>query len=256
MDCATAREALNTDTVDGPAKAHLDTCPLCAVSVPGESSVSGALLVAIQADQAAEAGWKARLRNRSTTARLVVGALLSAALLTLVGVGTIKPNIALYPLPRLAIELGIVVAVVGLGLRFALWPLHRKPLGKFAIAAVGLGILVPIGLALAPMAHVPHPTGFVVPGEFAKKAIGCLIFGTVVALPVLITLLLAGRSRAAASRQALVAMAASAVGVGGLVLHCPITESAHMFAGHVPVAVLFVGMALVAFRIRNGKAQP
>lgn len=249
MDCATAREALNNHRVDEAAQAHLEHCPICALTLTSAEAAQLDLdaLAALQTQQDAERSPLAWLRNQRTRTRLLASLLITGAVLALVALTTRRVNFSLYPQPRMALELIALLAITALATQFALWPLHRRPIPRARLLALVAGLGLPLVLSLAPAAHVAHPASAIGAGaDFAARALACLTFGVIVGLPLLATVLLARRSHQRPTGPALAAIAGSTVGVAALLLHCPITEPMHLLAGHAPVALVLAALTLGA----------
>lgn len=116
-----------------------------------------------------------------------------------------------------------------------LWRAPMRPVARAVCFAIGLALLAwPV---IQPEMHVEHPASFAGRGEdFWKRALGCLAFGTVWALP------LWGLARWTARHRVVVPAAALWAGSGAmlaLAMHCPITYRTHLWVGHVGPVVLF-----------------
>jgi hypothetical protein len=100
---------------------------------------------------------------------------------------------------------------------------------------------------MAPQAHTAHPASLGGIGdEFVRRAVGCFVFGMLMAAPVLALLYLLDRGAHSSPLRAL--LGAAVAGVGGtlaLHVHCPITHREHLLAGHAGIT-LFVVAAYAA----------
>jgi hypothetical protein len=93
-------------------------------------------------------------------------------------------------------------------------------------------------IASLPPAHHDHAASLAGGGDdFVRRAVGCLIYGSTMAIPVALVLLLFGRERPSEPRAALLAVTAALVGFAAVAAHCPIVLSKHLWAGHVAVFV-------------------
>ncbi|MHC4473339.1 MAG: hypothetical protein ACYS99_20530 [Planctomycetota bacterium] len=164
-----------------------------------------------------------------------------------------------YPAVRMTV---VLAAFSGSALAagiFVLRPLHLpRPTGRVLPGFIGGGILLAVVFGLLPAAHAlteAHPESFEGTGaDFWPRAIGCLIYGTVMGLPVLGFLWLLGRGGKARSTTVLVGLTATALaGNVALQLHCPLVSQVHLLVGHagVPVALVLIGLPF-ALRRRTG----
>jgi len=262
MDCSEARRRILGGEAGGDDLArHLADCPACAALAEDDGAlarwledverppgVPGDLLAAVQQDLAGERGPRAGLRALTTPVRV---ALVLAAGLAVVGVGVLKlrPDLGVYPLWRLALELA-TLALLGAGAAW-LWlrPLHRPGLPRWVPAALlALALILPWVLSALPAAHVGHPASLAGTGDdFVGRALACFLYGSLLGLPLALLAALLGRGGRRLARW--VVLPAAAGGVAGLIslhLHCPLTSPAHLLAGHAPIVLVVVGMAVVA----------
>jgi hypothetical protein len=118
--------------------------------------------------------------------------------------------------------------------------------------AVAIGaLLAPTLFALLPEAHherLLHPESFADEGaQFWIRVVGCLVFGSLLALPFMASIaLLDRRDRLGRGRALLVALAGGATGNVALLLHCPLVSRDHILAGHATVPV-FLALLLCMF---------
>jgi len=83
--------------------------------------------------------------------------------------------------------------------------------------------------------------------DFGPRAMGCLIFGTLLALPTMLFLVAASRRpHIGAVGIALTAGAGGIVGTIGLLLHCPLVSVSHRIAGHGAVGLVATALLAIA----------
>jgi hypothetical protein len=166
---------------------------------------------------------------------------------------TPRPDLSVIPFGRLLADLVLLgVPLIAVIVAF-LHPLHRPPLSPtIRWVAIGLAMFVVVASASLPAAHVDHPASLRGVGDdFVPVALACFMFGVVVATPMVVIVRLFGRSGSGLRRffpTLLVAAIATLVGSIALYMHCPITASKHLFAGHVTVWLPFLAAALVLGR--------
>lgn len=268
FDCEEIRRALRGGSLpEGPeVELHLERCPGCA-ELLGDDATLGrelgrssralggdldvdALFGPLERAIGEEKGVRAYLRSRSSMLRLLLG------LGALLAVGVFKllkprPDLGVYPLGRLLLEIVALVSVSGLALWAWLRPLHKPALpGAFSWAVVLGGVMLPTVLAVLPAAHVAHPASVAGVGpELVPRAAACLIFGAMLALPVLGLAFGLSRDTDPDWPRLLLAAAGGALGGAfGLHLHCAITHNAHLLLGHATLPVLVaVGVLLPRF---------
>jgi hypothetical protein len=186
------------------------------------------------------AGW---LRSRATRVRWAF-ALLAIFVSAGLGLATLRPDASVYPLWRLGLELATATLAMLFGLSFFLRPIHRPRL-PVALTIVSGALLVILGLVQGalPAAHLAHTASLAGAGDdLVARAIGCLLFGAIIGLPA--GLLIYGLDRR--PRIGLLAgLIGGAAGLVGLHLHCPITHSAHLLAGHAPVPIVAGAVAFL-----------
>ena len=202
---------------------------------------------------------RSRLRELATPKRALLAALVvaTASLATLL----VTPRGDMDVVSPIRLFAGVMVlGVVGLAVALiVLQPLHRRPLPSSVAGAVAIAaLLAPTVFALLPEAHherLLHPESFADEGDqFWGRAGGCLVFGTLLALPFMATIVLLDRRDRLGRRRALqVALAGGATGNVALLLHCPLVSREHIFAGHatVPVFLALLLCTLVWYRHRR-----
>ncbi|MEM9193737.1 MAG: hypothetical protein AAGF12_31470, partial [Myxococcota bacterium] len=218
----------------------------------GKAPDLGAMLAEIKGKVDKERGVLAWLRSRPTWLRGLIAVSVLALYPILDVVLRPRPDLEVYPAERLWMTfaaLGLVGFAVALS---SLRPLHRPPLPKaLRWSLLAAAVLVPIIVAALPQAHAAHPAAIGgVGSELIPKAGTCFSFGAVVALPLffLIRALDRGTSTLA------IVLGAGAAGVGANLLlqnHCCITHPSHLLVGHASIAVLYVGIALIAVTFRR-----
>ena len=271
MDCGELRDAILRGDAPGPeAEAHGASCPPCAELIADAGALAHALPTAAPAPAAggfaavadrvhADRGARAWLASRPSTwrAALLVGGVALVAFGA--GLGAARPDLDVYPTARMALALGLLVAAILPLAWLALRPLHQAPLGGGRVA--GLAVLgavgVPLLLAALPAAHTAHPMATVPAGLFVSKALGCFVFGGLIALPLIVWAALLDRGGAPLRNPTLWALGVAVAALGAnvaLQLHCPVTEQAHLAASHAPVGLALVALtALVAVTWRRLK---
>lgn len=194
--------------------------------------------------EAQDASWLGRLRALPTPARvlLAAAAVLLAALFSVAF--TPRPELAQYPVGRMALVLGTLAVLAVLIVRMALRPVHRpQPAARSVLLLVAGALSATLAFALAPEAHTLLPHTVPAPGQSLwERARPCLLFGLGTGLPVFLALHALDRGARYAAW-----LATAALGLAGnlaLQLHCPLTGADHLAAGHASVG--FVALAAVA----------
>lgn len=202
------------------------------------------LFAAVEEDIAAERGAAAWLRARPTWQRLTVAALIALIILGAVVVTWARIDLAVFPRPRLAIDLALLAVAAAPALWLALRPLHLPRLPSWTTTAViAVAVAAAAVVASLPPAHALHPESLRGVGDdLAGRALACFIFGSVVALPMLVSVMALDRSPGLAV-TALVA--AGLIGDLALALHCPLVSPTHLLVGHFTVPLLFAALATV-----------
>ncbi len=209
------------------------------------------LEAAIRAD---DRGWR-RARSWPTNVRRAAAMALLLALDAVILFGSPRTDLEVLPVVRtLAVIAGVLVCAA-LAAALFLRPLDRRPVRRstFGSAVAALTIL-PLALALLPAAHHDlgaHPESFVGAGaDFWPRAIGCLLFGSLVGAPVAAGLLLVDRRpRTGPGRLMLAAGFGGAAGSLGLLLHCPLEVVTHRVTGHGAIAVAVALLLALALRL-------
>ena len=219
------------------------------------------LLPDLRAQMAAEdRGWR-RLRSWSTPLRHGTAMALLLALELLVLVATPRLDMNAYPVLRLVAALTVLIGAASLGLRRFLHPRFvRAPRLTRVATTATLLLLVPVAFALLPGPHAAvhlHPESFEGTGaDFVPRALACLVFGTLVALPTMLFLFAANRTpRLDPVRVALAAGAGGLAGTIGLLLHCPLVSVSHRLAGHGGVGLAAAGVLAIAAVLVNRRRK-
>jgi len=265
MNCEDVRDAILLGrSLDEPAIArHLEECEVCASLSSGDAL--GPLLRDASAVPATPppprfGGALDRVRSLATPTRLLL--LVSAVLL----VGAVnalalpRPDLEAYPALRMILLVAAFAAAAVFASILVLRPVHRpRPDRRLLPALVAIGILVTIGAAFLPPAHAEvhaHPESFLGQGDdFWPRAIGCLVYGTIFGLPVLVLLRLLDRGGTPRSTALLGGLIATALaGNVALLLHCPLVFDLHFLVGHagLPILLTLVGLALLLRPRREG----
>ncbi len=268
LGCRDVRALLVDGTVpSGEAvEAHLKDCPPCAELVADEAKLAtglgtedeptesemDALLTSVKHEVSRETGGRAWLRSRATTTRLglAVGAI--AALAALVVVASPRADLATASRARLISAMALYGALAFGAMVVALRPLHRPaPANRAGRLLIVAGLAAAAGFALAPsFAGTPlFETG----DGFAGAAMACFMFGSVLAVPLLLLGWALDRGGYLVGSRLL--LAGAAAGLAGnlfLELHCAIALPAHLMLGHVTVVLALlgagVGLSLVGRR--------
>ena len=249
------RLAQGDDPAEPGIAAHLADCRACAGvattramnasdDAPGELD---GLLARIEADLAAETGIRARMRALPTGARRLIAVAAMATAAIAAGWLTLRADFDVYPPVRLAAELGALALFTGLLVHHSLDPLMRA--GSAAVVAVLVAAMLPWIGAVLPIAHQAHPASLAGAGaDLAARALGCLTWAALLAVPMLALHWLLERGEGPdRRREALYAAGAALAALLALQLHCPITQRVHLAAGHAPLALVVV-LAFVALR--------
>jgi hypothetical protein len=106
-----------------------------------------------------------------------------------------------------------------------------------------------------------HPESFEgVGADFVRRAVACLVFGVLIALPLTVFAAAAGRRPCGGTlRIALIAGAGGVAGALGLLLHCPLVSVSHRVAGHggvgLVVALMLAAVLLAMRRVQKTSAR-
>lgn len=259
-ECADVRAALRRgEPPDGPElAAHVAGCPACATLAQTPALAAGldaidvdadgveALLQRTLVDLDGERGPVARLRSMATTFRLALALVVMIAIPGVVLALAPRPDLGVYPGLRLVVDF-VLYAIPGLlAVVAALWPLYRnEPIRARAITVIA-SVVAALLVASLPAAHADHAASLAGAGDdFAKRALGCFIYGSICALPAFAALRLLGREGARVGSTALViGVAAALCGSAAVFLHCPIAHASHRWAGHVAVLLPALAWAL------------
>ena len=233
---------------------HIEQCPGCrarAHAGGADAALFGRLGAALRTE---DAGRAAALRSLPTSRRLALAALVAVATILASYFAAGRVDFALYPVPRLSIELAGLLAATLIALWVALRPAWRPPLAPAALtAAAVLALAGPSILAMLPAAHTLHPASLAGAGaDLGRRAIACLMYGLACGAVMSLYLLLVRRDdRPPGVWTTLGAGAAGLAGVAALQVHCPITQPVHLLLGHGPVVLVMLGVWALAWRVRR-----
>lgn len=207
------------------------------------------LLAAVRARIAAERGPAAWLRSRPTPQRvgLIVHALTVAVLLT-IWFGA-RPDLAAYPMHRMALALGSYAVCLLLAIDQLLRPLHVRR-DRAAGLVLGATIALPWALALLPAAVRTR----------AVSGAGhddCVLVGLVAGG--LLMLLLRVLDRDTGGRRLRLPLMGAAAGLFAnlvLMFHCPIDRTPHLLAAHATSGLVLTLLALAAMSARALRGGP
>ncbi|HEX3776944.1 MAG TPA: hypothetical protein VHV51_20870 [Polyangiaceae bacterium] len=262
MDCAEIRRAFLSGAPPSAAIAgeHLRSCPHCrelfeedallgrklalsAVSIPER----GAAFAPLSSALAAEHGLRAFLRSRPTRTRWLTCLGLAAASLC-AELARRRIPLSTLPASRLAFAL-LLLALFALVTHSALWPSSIERRAARLQSALALGAwCLPCMLCLAPDAHASDDLGH----GFALRSFGCFAYGSALAAPSFALLWALDRSvhvsfRVLALAAGMVALLANTI----LILHCPVTERAHLIVGHFSIGLVWFAAVYLAERWRR-----
>ena len=249
MDCTAIRDALLSGSAPaGPGvEAHVADCAPCAELLRNQGRLgrafSGAeapkavnpkLWKSLEGALAAETGARAWLRSRATPVRVLVVVFVASVL---VFVGGQPADETVEPVEAMLWWLfGFAVSAFA-----CLWVLVA-PLGRPRPPPATRVLLVGAALAL-PLVYAVGGSSSRAPGSFAEQAVGCFVYGTILALPFLGVVWLFERSdRPWLTRVVGVGAVGGLVANAALALHCPNTEVGHLVLGHAMVGALLAGM--------------
>jgi len=269
--CQAIRDALAKGEALSDSQArHAEGCETCSdllgadaelargvVGVPAPAAEDlGPLLAAVERRIDQERGPVAWLRSRPTPLRHVLGALLPLAIVAWILIAKRRPDLAVYPAPRLLLTVLVYAGLLGAVVRSTLAPLQERALAaRTRWLLVAAALLVPFLVAALPQAHAAHAASLAGAGDdFARRALACFGFGEALALAVLVAwAALARDAHHGVKTAALAAVGAGLAGILALELHCPITHPLHLLVGHATVGL---ALALVYPLVRRlvGKA--
>lgn len=244
MDCADIQKLLHARAALPPAGArHLDGCPACAAMVaaaphlPRDADAGGsdgALLAATLAAIDDDRGARARLREQSSAVRLAIATAAALVGPCVVLLASPRADLDGYPRARLLGELAVLALVWLLAAAITLRPLQRALPSALRIAATVVVLATIVVLASLPPVHAMTEAS----EGFWWRALSCLAYGTLAAVPTWLALRMLARDAGALGRRAAVlAAAAAAIGVLCVFLHCASADPRHLWAGHVTIAL-------------------
>jgi hypothetical protein len=258
MVCADLRASiLRGEPPPAEVRAHAAECPACAELLADEAALGrrlasvpesaepalGALLAELHRAIERDSGPTAWLRSRTTPFRVAV-ALAAVALVSAYQlVFARRVDLPVYPAGTLLVSVAAHVLALGLTVAIALRPLQKPaPAAWVGPVAIAAAVLVPVALALRAPVHENHPVSLIGAGsDFAPLALGCFLYGGMLAVPVLGLLWALDRGEHRSKRAALLAAAFGGLAANlALELHCPSTQLTHLLAGHATIAVVAV----------------
>lgn len=271
--CSELRAALLSGEEPDWARVHLETCAGCrelwdpplrdALTDAAKHAPEALDLKSLQREIAQEVDRDRRglrrLKSLGTSSRVGIALLVVTAL---IGVNLLAPRPDLEGLGWIALTAPPVVALtlLLLGVRIALRGPHLTPSShSLTRAVIGLSAGLPLVYFLSRYFLGEVPLVDSDPG-FARRTLGCFLFGVGSSLPLGIALLLLDRNRLAPLGAILCAGAAG--GLSGLIalhLHCPHQHPAHLSLGHFSVLVLMLCAGLLVrgrFRTAPLARQP
>jgi hypothetical protein len=242
---AVQNKLVQGETANAVVRAHIEDCPPCSELAADQAELAQlfalgskdapelqAMFAATQSRIAGDVGPIARIRRWSTTAR--VGLMLTAAagLCTVVLLFRARADLAAIPLPGVGLRTCGLMAWVVLGLASAMRPSHLRGLSnRQAWSLLAVAMLGPVWVALLPEMHTGHEASVV--QHFALQTALCFAWGTAVAIPVIgLWRVVERRVHPTARHLATAAATAAATANIALLLHCPLTDPAHMAIGH------------------------
>lgn len=265
MKCDAVRQHLMapSEPIDEYAlERHIEECEECAAllldgplpKVAIEPTELDALLEASSAQLTSERGVAAWLRERPTPQRNALAALAAVLTLSVAWFAVRRIDIQVYPTARMLLALGTLTVVGMATLAAALRPLFNPERPGLRLFGLIGGLVLPVVLALLPMAHTAHPASLVGAGDdLVRKALACFAFGTAFVLPLAALLVLLDRHSRRGRTLLLSVVTGGLVANAVLQLHCPITHSVHLFWGHATIGIVgaAVGFAVIWFLERR-----
>lgn len=264
VECSEIRDSLLRGVAPGGAsfEAHVRSCPACAELVAGDTDLGQELSAAarggpeldldqlfssLNARVQEERGLRAWLCSRSTPARAILAVSIVLALALYQLVSARRPDFAVYPVPRMALVLGVYVCGILLSVAALLRPLGTARREPIALAIVFL--CLPVVLALLPEAATSFEPHF--HRSFTQAAARCFFYGGGFVASIVIALWLLDRSDGLA-RASLLLLAACAGSAANLLLqiHCPNPEPFHLIVGHASIGFAWL-LVLAAWRARS-----
>lgn len=261
VDCDSIRAAILAGEFEaGPeAQRHIDECDACRELLAGGPLVELLRDTVSPLDPPPADGALDRLRSLSTPVRVFL-LVLAVLLVTAFNVFfALRTDAVVFSLARMLISLVALAIPAVLAGMLVLRPLFLPRPGRLVLPLlVSLGVFIPVVLAFLPAAHDmahAHPESFEgVGADFWPRAVGCLIYGTIMGSPILLALYLLARGGNGPLVTVFGGLTAAALaGNVALQLHCPILSHAHLFVGHagVPILALLIGIPLALRRRRN-----
>ena len=265
VDCDSIRAAILAGEFEaGPeVERPVEECDACRELLAGGPLVEMLRGSGPRLDPPPVGGALDRLRSLSTRMRVLLLAL-AVLLVTVFNVFfALRTDAVVFPPVRMLLSLAALAIPGVLAGMLVLRPLFLPRPGRQMLPMLAsLGVLVPVVLAFLPAAHGfthAHPESFEGAGaDFWPRAIGCLIYGSIMGLPILLALHLLGRGGKGALLTVIAGVTAAAlIGNVALQLHCPLVSHAHLFVGHagVPILALLIGLPL-ALRRQRGISRP
>lgn len=189
----------------------------------------------------------ARFKSIPTLWARLITIFLAFAVLAIVVVTKGRPDLQVYPEGRMTGALIALAVGFLITLRLSFRPLFLPYRPASQVVALTLGFALPFVLGALPMAHAAYPASLGgVGAALVPRAAVCLVWGVIVALPLMALVLVLRRwgwqSRAHAFALAILL---GLFGNWALQLHCPITHPEHLLLGHAPVVLCFVLLAWV-----------
>jgi len=253
------------------AERHLGECATCAELMDGDADTwmaqleggselggSGdleALFEKVQGSVDRDQGAIGWLKSRSTPKRIAAALTVPAVLVAFQLLTKLRPDISVYPVGRMTLEVvALLVGTVGATV-MALRPLQRAHRPAFTWAWLALVLAVPFLMAATGPAHLAYPASLEGVGDdFWRRAMACFGYGVAMAAPAWVALALFDRQSSRAGTVVLIAGAVSGL-VGNFVLHvhCPLTDPTHLLVGHatVGIALLPIAAAIAWWRGRR-----
>ncbi len=249
MTCTDLRRALASGQPSSPeVEAHLASCAPCGELAADDGALADALEAVPEptadlSDMAAalsEAMEKDGANRRIPSwiqPTVLIG--LAAAVAIAMALGSLRPDIAAYPMDLMALILAALGGpTIGLSIA-ASRPLHKSAIPRGMVAALAVTALsIPLIIAVLPAPHSDPASD--ITGVFLAATIGCFVLGVLVAgMLVIAHRLLDKRTHADRDALLLVALAGCVAGAFALQIHCPFTDTAHQVIGHAGQGAVF-----------------
>jgi hypothetical protein len=265
VDCAEIRQGFETGGIPSGSSVdeHLKWCPHCAELCRNAAAlgrrlasaasitpkISASQLSATESLLEGEHGARAFLRSRSTRVRWALSLALPALLLVR---ELLRGRVAWreFSTPKLIAGL-LLLGLLGLVARSALRPLPLERRAARLRTALALGAwCLPLVLWFAPEARASSDE---FSSGFALRSLSCFAYGSALAAPSFALLWALDRGvhvpfRVWALAAGTVAIVANLI----LLLHCPSNDSAHLWAGHFSIGLVwFLAASLVGWRFHR-----